>query len=59
MQTNEKAQVDRSPKRDWDRYETGRTFHLGKNEWHKTTLIYPDKGGSEHDDHCQYSVFVS
>ena len=30
-----------------------------KNEWHETTLIYRRKENSEHDDHRQYSVFMT
>ncbi|GCF15934.1 ISNCY family transposase ISH7B [Haloarcula mannanilytica] len=59
MQTSEKAQAKRLLKRDQDRYETDRKLHLGKNEWHETTLIYRRKENSEHDDHRQYSVFMS
>jgi hypothetical protein len=40
-------------------YETDRGLHLGRNEWHETTLIYRRKGDSEHDDHRQYSVFMT
>ncbi|ELY86244.1 hypothetical protein [Natrialba taiwanensis] len=59
MQTSEKAQAKRLLQRDQDRYETDRELHLGKNEWHETTLIYRRKENSEHDDHRQYSVFMS
>lgn len=59
MQTSEKAQAKRLLRRDQDRYEIDRKLHLGKNEWHKTTLIYRRKEGSEHTDHRQYSVFMS
>ncbi|WP_136718258.1 transposase [Halorientalis salina] len=59
MQTSEKAQAKRLLQRDQDRYETDRKLHLGKNEWHETTLIYRRKEGSEHDDHRQYSVFMT
>jgi IS4 transposase len=59
MQTSEKAQAKRLLQRDRDRYETDRKLHLGKNEWHETTLIYRRKENSEHDDHRQYSVFMS
>jgi IS4 transposase len=59
MQTSEKAQAKRLLQRDQDRYETDRKLHLGKNEWHETTLIYRRKENSEHDDHRQYSVFMS
>lgn len=45
--------------RDRERYETDRKHHLGKNEWHETTLAYRRKEDSEHDDHGQYSVFVT
>nr|WP_241154926.1 transposase [Halorubrum sp. CSM-61] len=58
MQTSEKAQAKRLLRRDQDRYETDRKLHLGKNEWHETTLIYRRKENSEHDDHRQYSVFM-
>jgi IS4 transposase len=59
MQTSEKAQAERLLQRDQDRYETDRKLHLGKNEWHETTLIYRRKEDSEHDDHRQYSVFMT
>jgi IS4 transposase len=59
MQSSEKAQAKRLLQRDQDRYETDRKLHLGKNEWHETTLIYRRKEDSEHDDHRQYSVFMS
>jgi len=59
MQTSEKAQARRLLEHDRDRYATDRKLHLGKNEWHETTLIYRRKDGSEHDDHRQYSVFMS
>ena len=59
MQTSEKAQAKRLLQRDRDRYETDRKLHLGKNEWHETTLIYRRKESSEHSDHRQYSVFMS
>jgi IS4 transposase len=59
MQTSEKAQAKRLLQHDQDRYETDRKLHLGKNEWHETTLIYRRKEGSEHDDHRQYSVFMT
>jgi len=59
MQTSEKAQAKRLLQRDQDRYETDRKLHLGKNEWHETTLIYRRKENSEHSDHRQYSVFMS
>ena len=59
MQTSERAQAKRLLQRGQDRYETGRKLHLGKNEWHETTLIYRRKEDSEHDDHRQYSVFMS
>jgi IS4 transposase len=59
MQTSEKAQAKRLLRRDQDRYETDRKLHLGKNEWHETTLIYRRKEDSEYDDHRQYSVFIS
>jgi len=59
MQTSEKAQAKRLLRRDRDRYETDRKLHLGKNEWHQTTLIYHRKENAEHDDHRQYSVFMT
>ena len=59
MQTSEKAQAKRLLKRGKDRYETDRKLHLGNNEWHETTLIYRRKEDSEHDDHRQYSVFMT
>ncbi|GAB3421338.1 hypothetical protein GCM10027435_25010 [Haloparvum alkalitolerans] len=59
MQTSEKAQAKRLLQRDQDRYETDCKLHLGQNEWHETTLIYRRKENSEHDDHRQYSVFMS
>ncbi|MFA9518435.1 transposase [Halopenitus sp. H-Gu1] len=59
MQTSEKAQAKRLLRRDQDRYETDRKLHLGKNEWHETTLIYRRKEDSEHDNHRQYSVFMT
>jgi IS4 transposase len=59
MQTSEKAQAKRLLQREQDRYETDRKLHLGNNEWHETTLIYRRKENSEHDDHRQYSVFMT
>ncbi|UPV77043.1 transposase (plasmid) [Halorussus limi] len=59
MQTSEKAQAKRLLQRGQDRHETDRKLHLGKNEWHETTLVYRRKEGSEHDDHRQYSVFMT
>lgn len=59
MQTSEKAQAKRLLQRGEDRYETDRKLHLGENEWHETTLIYRRKEDSEHDDHRQYSVFMT
>ena len=59
MQTSEKAQAKRLLQRDQDRYETDRKLDLGNNEWHETTLIYRRKENSEHDDHRQYSVFMT
>jgi IS4 transposase len=59
MQTSEKAQAKRLLQGDQDRYETDRKLHLGKKEWHETTLIYRRKEDSEHDDHRQYSVFMT
>jgi hypothetical protein len=51
MQTSEKAQAKRLLQRNQGRYETDRELHLGKNEWHETTLVYRQKEDSEHDDH--------
>jgi len=59
MQTSEKAQAKRLLQRGQNRYETDRKLHLGKNEWHETTLIYRRRENSEYDDHRQYSVFMS
>jgi IS4 transposase len=59
MQTSERAQAKRLVQRGVDRYETDRKLHLGNNEWHETTLIYRRKEDSEHDDHRQYSVFMT
>ncbi len=59
MQTSEKAQAKRLLKHRKDRYETDRKLHLGRNKWHETTLIYRRKEDSEHNDHRQYSVFMS
>ncbi|SEF79129.1 hypothetical protein SAMN04488133_0750 [Halobellus limi] len=59
MQTSEKTQAKRLLQRDQDRYETDRKLHFGKNEWHEATLIYRRKEDSEHDDHRQYSVFIT
>ena len=59
MQTSEKAQAKRLLQRGQDRYETDRKLHLGKNEWHETKLVYRRKEDSEHDDHRQYSVFMT
>ena len=59
MQTSEKAQAKRLLQSDQERYEADRKLHLGKNEWHETTLIYRRKEDSEYDDHRQYSVFMS
>jgi IS4 transposase len=59
MQTSERAQAKRLLRRDDDRYETDRKLHLGNNEWHETTLIYRRNENAEHDDHRQYSVFMS
>ncbi|MFC7143206.1 transposase [Halosimplex aquaticum] len=59
MQTSERAQAKRLLQRDDDRYEADRKLHLGNNEWHETTLIYRRKENAEHDDHRQYSVFMS
>ena len=59
MQTSEKAQAKRLLQRDQDRYEADRKLHPDKNEWHETILIYRRKENSEHDDHRQYSVFMT
>jgi hypothetical protein len=59
IQTSEKAQAKRLLQRGQDRYETDRKLHLGDNEWHSTTLIYRRKNNAEHDDHRQYSVFMT
>jgi hypothetical protein len=59
MQTSEKAQARRLLEHGRDRYAADRKLHLGKNEWHETTLIYRRKDNTEHDDHRQYSVFMS
>ncbi|GAA5476524.1 hypothetical protein Hhis01_03961 [Haloarcula hispanica] len=59
MQTSERAQAKRLLQRGQDRYETDRKLHLGKNEWHETTLIYRRKEDSEHGDYRQYSVFMT
>ncbi|MEA5389448.1 hypothetical protein VB773_22660 [Haloarculaceae archaeon H-GB2-1] len=59
MQTSEKAHAKRLRQRDQDRYETERKFHLENTEWHETTLIYRRRENAEHDDHRQYSVFMS
>jgi len=59
MQTSEKAQAKRSLQREQDRYETDRKLHLGKNEWHETTLVYRRNEDSDHDDHRQYSMFMT
>jgi len=59
MQTSEKAQAKRLLQRSRNRYETDRKLHLGNNEWHETTLIYRRKADAEHDDHQQYSVFMT
>jgi IS4 transposase len=59
MQTSERAQAKRLLNRGKDRYETERKLHLGNNEWHETTLIYRRKENAEHDDHRQYSVFMT
>lgn len=59
MQTSEKAQAKRLLQHGQDRYETDRKLHLGNNEWHSTTLIYRRKENTEHDDHRQYSVFMT
>ena len=59
MQTSEKAEAKRLLNRGQDRYETDRKLYLGENEWHETTLIYRRKEHSEHDDHRQYSVFMT
>ncbi|ELZ00746.1 transposase (TCE33) [Natrialba aegyptia DSM 13077] len=42
-----------------DRYVTDRKLHLGKNDWHETTLIYKRNKDSEATDYRQYSVFMT
>jgi hypothetical protein len=59
MQTSEKAQPKRLLKHGKDRYETDRKLHLGRNEWHETTLIHRRNKNAEHDDHRQYPVFMT
>jgi IS4 transposase len=59
MQTSEKAQAERLLRRGQDRYETDRKLHLGDDEGHSTTLVYRRKENAEHDDHRQYSVFMT
>ena len=59
MQTSEKAQAERLLHRGQDRYETDRKLHLGDDEWHSMTLVYRRKENAEHDDHRQYSVFMT
>lgn len=51
MYTSEKAQAKRLLKRGQDYYTTERGFHLGNNEWHKTTLVYKRKKNSERTDY--------
>lgn len=58
MHTSERAQAKRLLKSDTDRYVNDRKLHLGKNEWHQTTLVYRRNENSEHTDHRQYSVFM-
>lgn len=58
MHTSERAQAKRLLKSDTDRYVSDRKLHLGKNEWHQTTLVYRRNEKSEHTDHRQYSVFM-
>ncbi|WP_267644086.1 transposase [Haloarchaeobius amylolyticus] len=58
MHTSERAQAKRLLKSDTDRYVNDRKLHLGKNEWHQTTLVYRRNEKSEHTDHRQYSVFM-
>ncbi|ELY86492.1 transposase [Natrialba taiwanensis] len=59
MQISEKAQAKRLLQRGENRYKTDCKLHLGNNEWHETTLIYRRKENSVHDDHRQYSVFMT
>jgi IS4 transposase len=59
LQTSEKAQAERLLRRGQDRYETDRKLHLGDDEGHSTTLVYRRKENAEHDDHRQYSVFMT
>ena len=58
MHTSERAQAKRLLKSETDRYVNDRKLHLGKNEWHQTTLVYRRNENSEHTDHRQYSVFM-
>jgi len=58
MHTSERAQAKRLLKSETDRYVNDRKLHLGKNEWHQTTLVYRRNEDSEHTDHRQYSVFM-
>ena len=53
MYTSEKAQAKRLLRRDQDYYTTDRKLHLGKNEWHETTLVYKRREDSERTDHRQ------
>ena len=52
------TQAKRLLKSETDRYVNDRKLHLGKNEWHQTTLVYRRNENSEHTDHRQYSVFM-
>jgi IS4 transposase len=59
MQTSERAQAKRLLRRGEDRHVTDRGLHLGRNEWHETTLLYTKREESEYDDWRQYSVFMT
>lgn len=47
MHTSERAQAKRLFERGEDRYVTERKLHLGRNEWHETTLLYRKREDSE------------
>jgi IS4 transposase len=59
MHTSERAQAKRVFERGEDRCVTDRRLHLGRNEWHETTLLYRKREDSEYDDWQQYSVFMT
>lgn len=59
LQTSERAQAKRLLRANTDRHVTDRKLHLGKNEWHETTLIYRRKENSDRTDYRQYSVFMT